>query len=248
MLYSSPELVALRVAVSALYTTFARYPLRAKVEGCPHCVDASDNRRIHSRPLRELTWDELARYSWKSLTTWGDADDFRHFLPRLFELIAYQADPATVAFYSYPYDEEVLFGKLTYAIWRDWPEGEQAALDDYLIALWRAALAIYPAPTPVSLWLSCIGVATNLDPFLTAWRANETASALRHLAGFIEHPLDVFSIPAQRHVWWRGTARGQQMLAWLRDPRTRVYLEDGFFRYVGEPFAADLSRAVQHLG
>lgn len=71
----TPELEALHAAVSALYTTFVRYPLCAQVAGCPHCVDERDNRRIHSRRLREPTWNELARYSWNALTTWGNTDE-----------------------------------------------------------------------------------------------------------------------------------------------------------------------------
>lgn len=41
---------------------------------------------------------------------------------------------------------------------------------------------------------------------------------------------------------------GQQVTTWLQDLRTHAYLEDGFFRYADEPFAAELSRAVQFLG
>ena len=246
-----PELEALHTAVADLYTKFARYPLRAKVTGCPHCIDEFDNHTIHARPLRELTWDELARFSWKTMTTWGDADDFRHFLPRLFELIAGQADPTQTPYYRYPYNEEVLFGKLAYANWRTWSSAEQAALDGYFMALWRAALASYPTRTSPSTWLASIGAATDPAPFLGAWRADGRAAALRHLADFVLDNLNLvagadntFSV-----FWDKGDGeRNRQVANWLRDPQTREQLERGCFAYAEEPFATDLSRAVQFLG
>ncbi|HEY7832818.1 MAG TPA: hypothetical protein VIG30_04545 [Ktedonobacterales bacterium] len=245
-----PELDDLRAAVSDLYATFARYPLRARVTGCAHCVDESDNRLIHSRPLRELTWHELARFSWKTLTTWGDADDLRHFLPRLFELIADQADPAEASFTRYPYNEETLFGKLDYADWRAWPTREQAALDAYFMALWHAALAIYPSPTPIATWLGSIGAATDPAPYLAAWRADERAAALRHLADFVLENLNIVAgTDAEFSVFWQKDGeRSRQVAAWLRDPQTRARLERGFFAYADERFAANLSEAVQYLG
>lgn len=243
-----PELVALCEAVAGLYAAFAHYPLAATVVGCPHCVDEGDNRIIHSRPLRELTWDELARYSWKALTTWGDSDDLRHFLPRLFELIAFEADPVEANFFRYPYDEEVLFGKLEYAGWRAWPAQEQAALDAYLMALWRAGLALYPAPTRIDTWLACIGRATDPAPFLAVWRASESVPALRHLADFVQEHLDIAVGAAKRFsVFWDHPEHTQTVAAWLLDARTREQLERGFFAHADEPYAADLSRAVQYL-
>lgn len=244
-----PEIEALHAAVGALYTTFERYSLRKNVRGCPHCVDQFDNAAIHSRPLHELTWDELARYSWKTLTTWGDADDLRHFLPRLFELIAFQADPATSAFYSYPYNEEVLFGKLDYAGWREWPTTEQAALDTYFMALWHAALATYPSATAIDTWLSSIGAATDPAPFLAAWRADERVAALRHMADFVLDNLNL-AVGAQVafSVFWKKGAHRRQVTDWLCDPQTRERLERGFFQFADEPLAAELSRAVQYLG
>ena len=77
----------LEIAVEKLYKVFSRYSLRRHVEGCPCCVHEEDKRALESKPLQNLSAAELGRYSFKAMTTWGDKDDFRHFLPRIFELM-----------------------------------------------------------------------------------------------------------------------------------------------------------------
>ncbi len=41
------ELTILKETIEALYTTFAAYPLRHPVEGCPCCVTPEDQERHH---------------------------------------------------------------------------------------------------------------------------------------------------------------------------------------------------------
>lgn len=112
-------------ATERLYQSFRGYPLRPRIEGCPHCeLDAVES-SLHSRPLRELTWSDFGVYPFKSMTTFGDEDDFRHFLPRMFELFA--LDHAGSA-----YDVKVLFEKLRYADWDTWPRSECAAVREFV--------------------------------------------------------------------------------------------------------------------
>lgn len=111
----------LLAAVERLYSTFNRYPPRMTVDGCPHCVSSADNDCIHAAPLRQLTETQLERYAFKAITTWGTVDDFRHFLPRIFELLA-----------TAPHDwvdPEVVFGKLPYCDFRSWPIAEQQVIE-----------------------------------------------------------------------------------------------------------------------
>ena len=156
----TPEEQAVTEAVKTLYDVFAVYPPAQKVEGCPCCVSAKDEAVLHLRPLRELTAKDLGRYAFKALSTWGSANDFKHFLPRLLELAA---DPYDL---SYAIDVEVLFGKLNYAKWRNWPSKEQQATDSYFSALWQWLLTL-----PIEKWV--------LDDYLCAiGRAEEGLGAL----------------------------------------------------------------------
>ena len=65
--------------IRQLYDTFSVYPLNRGMEGCPCCVKDTDKMRLLSKPLRELAADDLSKYYWKAMTTWGAVDDFKHF-------------------------------------------------------------------------------------------------------------------------------------------------------------------------
>ena len=54
------------------------------IEGCPCCVSGSDEDNIHSKQLRQLNGDDLSRYAFKAMTTWGDIEDFKYYLPGIF--------------------------------------------------------------------------------------------------------------------------------------------------------------------
>jgi hypothetical protein len=241
-----PETGSLRDAVAGLYEEFARYPLRTVVEGCPHCVTGHDDDLLRSRPLRELSWRELAKFGWKTMTTWGSVDDFRHFLPRILELVAIELDPALAppdgpagALYHWAYDFEPLFAKLGYGEWLTWPGDEREAIRAYLLALWRRLLASYPASSLCAeTMLKCLYVIGE-DPtaYLDAWRADTRLAALRHLALLAIH-----------NDWMSGPAHIGAVQRWLWEPRTRAMLEDAFFAQADNPpIAEQFSRAVDHL-
>jgi len=54
------------------------------MEGCPCCVSNEDKEKLHTKELRLLEESDISRYAFRALTTWGDIDDFKHYLPRIF--------------------------------------------------------------------------------------------------------------------------------------------------------------------
>jgi hypothetical protein len=99
------ERARLELAIRGLYQVFGRYQAPADSSFCRHCVQSAEAELIVSKPLRQLSAHELARYSFKAISTWGTVDQFKYLLPRLFE---------TVVFEPYRYDPEVLFKKPQY--------------------------------------------------------------------------------------------------------------------------------------
>ena len=79
----------LRKAIADLYNVFEDYHLDSHVEGCPCCVTKDDKKLIEAKVLRELTADDLNHFAFNAMTTWGTVKDFKHFLPRLLELLAF---------------------------------------------------------------------------------------------------------------------------------------------------------------
>lgn len=54
---------SLETAIEGLYLAFARYPLRAHIDGCPHCDLEDAERGLPAKPLRELRADDLGYYA-----------------------------------------------------------------------------------------------------------------------------------------------------------------------------------------
>src|SRR5215213_8574195 len=101
---------AIGAAIEDLYLVFRRYGLRSRLDACPCCTTHGDQARIESRSLRALTPADLEHYVSKAMTTWGDEDDFRHFLPRVLELAVSNDSLSFV-------DTELMLSKLAYASW-----------------------------------------------------------------------------------------------------------------------------------
>jgi hypothetical protein len=117
----------LKIAIENLYSTSAIYPLKSTLQGCPCCVSDSEKEKIHSKQLRELGGDDLSRYALKAMTTWGDTEDFKHYLPRIFELLSST---------DFIVDSFVVLGKLEYGKWQDWSDKERNSIINFLLAWW----------------------------------------------------------------------------------------------------------------
>jgi hypothetical protein len=122
--------------------------------------------------------------------TWG-TDDFKHFIPRLFELLAQTPEPG----HDFV-DPASVFGKLAYeswcsSSWRTWPETEQRAVSDYFRAVRDAALSSNPEDLPfdgVYGWIQAIAQAEHdLTHYLDYWLYASSVNAHRNLALMITH-------------------------------------------------------------
>lgn len=118
--------------IEDLYRVFEKYPLRANIAGCPHCDLGAAEDALHSRALRDLSWEDIQDFSFKAMTTFGDLDDYRHFLPRILELLA-------VDYANEPYGVHHVFSKLDYGNWRNWPADEQRTVRLF-VAAWLQTL------------------------------------------------------------------------------------------------------------
>lgn len=228
-----PELQA---AIEGLYRAFAHRPTPSHVEGCPHCLDDSDHALLMARPLRQLTAQHLQKYAFRAMTTWGDANDFAYFLPRLLELLVNESGGS--------FDPELLLGKLELARWRTWSADEVSAIERYLFAAWRAILADYPGHLAAADFLTGLSrLFDDLAPFLDSWSADHGLAALRHLTALI--------LDNQNALWGKGSlnragwrpAQLAQAVAWLRSPAVVERLERGFFAHSDAPFAGEISQA-----
>src|SRR5207237_5721733 len=92
---------SLQKAIEGVYEAFRDVPRPASVEGCPCCIDEKGITILLSKPLGDLSPDDLTHYAASVLLTVGAVEDFLYFLPRILEILAskdeWWPDPEVVA-------------------------------------------------------------------------------------------------------------------------------------------------------
>ena len=115
-----------------LYTVFEKYKLdivKFEENSCPCCFDKKAKKELFSRPLKNITENDIITYSESAISTIGSIDDYKHFLPRILDLLQDETSLDLIGSF-------ICFEKLNYAEWETWPSEEQEIIEYYLSALW----------------------------------------------------------------------------------------------------------------
>ena len=229
----------LEKAIANLYDTFAIYPLRSQIEACPCCVKEEDKNLIYTNSLNLLTGSQLNKFAFKSISTWGIVDDFKHFIPRLLELTAFGSQDFFWA--------NIVIRKLEYANFNNWSEDEKIVIKEYSIALWNYILAEYPAVSlePESFLYGFSTVFTDLTIFLQIWQNYPSNNALLHLAYFIIHEIDFNKVKVK--IFCFSETQTKQFMNWLLQPAILDRFERAFFNSIDRPYSNKLAEAFDLL-
>jgi hypothetical protein len=193
--------------IQRLYEVFRPYSAPTHPMYCEHCVTEPEDVVLRTKPLRDLSASELQRYSFKAISTWGTVEQFKHLLPRMFELVIEE---------EYAYNPEILFKKPRYGGLTDWPEREKTALFSFCDAMWRVALQEYPLSEhfrsfpSIDECLCSVGqIIDDLEPMLKAWELETTNNTL-HLADFAaENSSTLYESQTLSNAFWK--ERPEQM-------------------------------------
>lgn len=244
----------LNAAVEGLYRTFSRYARPRAIECCPcGCSPPGATAHLIAVPLRELKFPELSDYSFSAMTTQGSVDDFRYFLPRLFQGMVEE---------SYAYNPEILFGKLRHADWTKWPQDEISSLRVYLQALWRASLSSFPINDYLPAFLeietvlaSIARTGEDLEPYLEVWSQLGAEEAEEHFIQFVTMYGSEFAggKTLSEAFWADSKAQALSLRRWLLRADTLQQIADSAhllrndgFEYLFEP-ALSVLRAEARL-
>ena len=199
------------------------------------------NKDLFSKQLKDLTADDLSRFAGKAMTTWGDVNDYKHFLPRIFELTGEL---------NTPYELWIAFEKLNYGHLNNWEDIEVKAIHNYMLALWDNLLQI---DTEQAQWIfkdyfsSIANFYPRFTDLIKTWEDNSEIVATKHLANYIFE---------ERHsIFDKGFIDGfhkkndniKELKEWLLSDKTRKRLEQAFYKYEKESFAENLSWAEKIL-
>ncbi len=219
-----------------LYAVFSRYPLRAKVDGCPCCVTGAQQEALHSKHLQNLSSADLDRYVFKAMTTWGDDQDFRHFLPRILDLQSC----------GNPWYASLLIDKLQYGRWRTWPSDEQAAIAAFLMFYWRDLLGEGSSYNLLQWLPELLNAGLSHEELLAVWKPETDALHLQHAIHATEELIPEWLGQGKRDSYHKAMPlNGLEVVNWLRSHFP--VMEQAFFDVSeSDPaLARRISRALQ---
>lgn len=199
----------LRAAIDKVYETFSKYPQPTDLDASP-VHDLAERRPLITKPLKHLSVDDLAGYAMSAMTTIGEVEDYKHFLPRILEL----------AIGSGVIEPEIVALKLQYGHWHDWPQQERNAViaafqeaclqalnvhtDDYLGDSWFCGMAI---------------LHLDLQPIMRAWESASSSNAALQLTQMLHSTL-LFERDPDEMAYWSDVKVDviQTTRAWLLGP------------------------------
>lgn len=220
----------LKIAIENLYLTFSIYPFQSTMAGCPCCVSDLDKKNIHVKQLRDLNEEDLSKYAFKAMTTWGDLADFKHFLPRIFELLATT---------NFPVDSQIVLGKLEYGNWNEWPQAEKVGIQQFLVAWW-ADFAKHNKTFDLELFTKIYSYTNNIDALLTDWKISLSDNSFPLFVDLIYHYYNDLANDQKEFKAFDEIAL-EKLKTWI-DTNAHI-LETGFFHFadLDKEFAAEIS-------
>lgn len=226
-------------AISDLYVAFKGRVLPRLMQGCSCCWMPEDLEHLSRTPLQSLGVKELDSYSISALWTVGSEEDYRHFAPRLLELMTQENF----------LQHDVIARKFTLAGWRNWSAQEQQAVEAYFLAYWQAALAEPVSWCTASEGLYVLGnVFDDLSPFLNGWLEATEPFALGHLAAFTAYEAPNVSRDFIGNGSWAGRPEQmRQVVDWLSSHKTLARIEQRWLADPEGPAAEALVQTAEYI-
>lgn len=234
---------ALSAQIGRLYEVFSVYAPPLHPAFCSHCVSDIEDAVLHTVPLRQLSAEELRRYSLKAISTWGTVEQFKYLLPRLFELVVDE---------GFGYNPEILFKKPRYGNFVSWPLPEQEALTEYCGALWHYALSHHPLNDFLPQFSSideCLcsvaQIVDNLHPLLRLLESDATPVTL-HLGDFVaENASDLLAGSLSNPFWKERPEQMKQVVGWFSSLDSSALLDLAELGTLPREVAKEVVQAVQ---
>ncbi len=158
---------SLKNAVEGVYKAFHGVTKPSKIEGCPCCIGQKEICTLTTKPLQELTPDELTSYASSAFLTVGATEDYLFFLPRILEILV--TDPG---WWPHP---EIVARAIDASGFLTWSAGRQEAVLRYFDEVINDLLATDGSGWKLDSWICAFGrLHLDLAPFLTRILNNGT--------------------------------------------------------------------------
>ena len=226
--------------IKELYETFEKYHSNSNMNGSPNYDDLDKwNKELFSKPLRELDENDLSRFTGKAMTTWGTANDYKHFIPRIFELTAELKTP---------YEIWIAFDKLTLAEFKNWAEKEQKVVHEFMIALWESIINDNSRKAEFEFrdYFSAIAhFYPNFTELLNIWSESESKASIKHLSEFIVDEQTALFERKKISGFHDQKENAEEFINWILSDKMLSKIQQKYFEFETESFAEKISWAEQ---
>ena len=206
---------SLQQAIKGVYGAFCDVPRPATVDGCPCCIDRKGISILLSKPLRDLSPDDLTHYAASAFLTVGAVEDFLYFLPRILEILVSKCG-------WWP-DPEVVTRAIHTSGFHSWPDSRQQALAQYFDAVISELLATEGSGLELDSWICALGrLHVDLAPFLTRIASNRA----RLIELYEVNSRQLTDGRLGNSFWDEESSQEQkQVIDWFRSAETRKAIE-----------------------
>lgn len=196
-------------AIQKAYDVFARYRRPYKLAASP--VKAPDQileilADLDFAPLSSLPAERLTAFARSALYTIGSEEDYKHFLPRILELMIPERG-------SFDLDPDMIADKLEYARFICWPAEEVSAIRDVFEALPFAPCDPSAcAPSLATMLVANLIIGNDLESILPRLASPKDGEAVRRLAGLVSETVNL-----DENRGWLARRLADDVKAILRD-------------------------------
>jgi hypothetical protein len=207
----------LQQAINGVYAAFQDVSRPTSVGGCPCCIDRKGISILLSKPLRDLSPDDLTHYATSAFLTVGAVEDYLYFLPRILEILATTHD-------WWP-EPEVVTRAVQAAGFQLWPDSRRNALMQYFEEVVGDLLSTEGSGFEIDSWICALGrLHVGLAPFLSRLAASRT-----RLIEFYEvNSQPLVEGRLANGFWDDAPEERKQVVEWFRSPETQKMIEEQY--------------------
>lgn len=185
--------MSLESAIEQLYDVFSTYPLASGLRdrSCECCVTDEEISELTRSPLKDITIEGIGHFMRSAVTTYGDENDLKHFIPRIIEL--FQDKEYNLA------DDFLTFEKLNYCNWQNWELKEIDAIQTYLKELWKDCLL---KNSPISMDVfQLVNNYCGLQIALELWGKTSNKKSMAFLIEYLLYPTNMNLNEAENKIF-----------------------------------------------
>jgi len=204
----------LLTAIDELYQAFSLNENPKSIDACTCCMSANDICTLLSKPLKQVTADQLSGYASSVLLTVGSERDLRYFFPRILEISIQDS--------SWWPDRAVVLGKLPLANWNNWPVKEKVAITTAVAAAFESDISnSKDAAWDVDSWICGLALAgADLQPFFTLL---EDPTREELVLEYYELNSEQLAKGKLGNAFWDKTSKASApVVAWFHSPRVQA--------------------------